>query len=97
MDAIAGSGRNPLSKRHIQPEYGAGWRETGRPNLSRETKFSGANGDREFNTLILYGVNQMLNFVDSSSHASGLLRKLASCREPNSQNPYYQYEMRGPL
>ena len=48
------------------------------------------------NSTRLYGVNQMLNFVDSSSHASGL-RKLASCREPTSQNPYYQYEMRGPL
>ena len=35
MDAITEIGRNPPSKRHIQPEYGAGWRKTGRPNLSR--------------------------------------------------------------
>ena len=40
------------------------------------------------NSTRLYGVNQMLNFVDSSLHASGL-RKLAFCREPNSQNPYF--------
>ena len=38
-----------MSKHYIQPEYGkkAGWCGTGRPNPSRETKFSGANGDRE--------------------------------------------------
>ena len=36
-------------KRQIWPEYGecAGWRGTGRPNLSGKTKFSGENGDRE--------------------------------------------------
>ena len=38
-----------MSKYQIQPECGerAGWRGTGRPNLSRETKFSGANEDKE--------------------------------------------------
>ena len=42
-------GRNPASKHQIQPECGewAGWRGTGRPNPSREAKFSGANRDRE--------------------------------------------------
>ena len=48
MDAAAELGRNPVSKHQIQPEYGdeqAGG--TGLPNPSRETKFSGANGDRE--------------------------------------------------
>ena len=35
-----------LSVHQIQPE-GAGRRGTGRPNPSRETKFSGANGNRE--------------------------------------------------
>ena len=37
-----------MSKHQIQPEYGerAGWRGTGRLNPSRETKFSGAYGDR---------------------------------------------------
>ena len=49
MDAAAEIGRNPVSKHQIQPEYGekACWRGTGRPNPSRETKFSGANEDRE--------------------------------------------------
>ena len=38
-----------MSKHHIQPECGeyAGWRGAGRPNPSREAKFSGANGDRD--------------------------------------------------
>ena len=51
MDAAAEIGRNPVSKRtrfslsmHVD---WAGWRGTGRSNLSRETKISGANGDRE--------------------------------------------------
>ena len=49
MDAAAEIGRDPVSKHQIQPEYGerAGWRGTGWPNLSREAKFSGANGDGE--------------------------------------------------
>ena len=49
MDTAAEVGRNPASKHQIQPECGecAGCRGTGRPNMSRETKFSGANGDRE--------------------------------------------------
>ena len=49
MDAAAKVGSNPVSKHQIQPEYGewAGLRGTGRSNPSRETKFSGANGDRE--------------------------------------------------
>ena len=44
MDAAADLGRNPLSKHQIQPEYGDEQADAGR---SRETKFSGANGDRE--------------------------------------------------
>ena len=49
MDAATEIGRNPVSKHQIQAEYGelAGLRGTGRPNPSRETKFSGANGDRK--------------------------------------------------
>ena len=49
MDAAAEVGRNPVSKHQIQPGCGegTGGRGTGRPNPSRETKFSGANGDRE--------------------------------------------------
>ena len=49
MDAVAEIGRNPVSKHQIQPVYGerAGWRGAGLLKPSRETKFSGANGDRE--------------------------------------------------
>ena len=43
MDATAELGRNPVSKLQIQPEYGG----TGLPDPSCETKFSGANADRE--------------------------------------------------
>ena len=44
--------RNPVSKHQLQPEYGDEMSRltrdgTGRPNLSRVTKFSGTNGDRE--------------------------------------------------
>ena len=50
MDAAAELGRNPVvSKHQIQPEYGNEQADAGRdlPNPSRETKFSGANVDRE--------------------------------------------------
>ena len=49
MDAVAESGRSPVSKHQIQPECGklVCWRGAGRRNLSRETKLSGANKDRE--------------------------------------------------
>ena len=49
MDAAARIGKNPVRKHQIQPECGerAGSRETGRPSLPRDTKLSGANGDRE--------------------------------------------------
>ena len=49
MDAAAELGRNPVSKHQIQPECGDEQAEAG-PDCrtpSRETKFSGANGDRE--------------------------------------------------
>ena len=49
MDAGAEFGRNPVSKHHIQPEYGdeqADAGRAGRLNPSRETKFSGMHGDR---------------------------------------------------
>ena len=42
MDATAKIGRNLVSKHHIQPGYG-----DAQPNPSRETKLSGANGDRK--------------------------------------------------
>ena len=62
MNAAAELGRNPVSKHQIQPEYGDEQVHEGRdilqangthqcrnglPNPSRETKFSGANADRE--------------------------------------------------
>ena len=49
MDAAAEIRRNLVSQHQIQPEYGDEQADggTGLPNLSRETKFSGANGDRE--------------------------------------------------
>ena len=48
MDAAAEIGRNPVSKDRVQPEFGDKQADgTGLPNPSRETKFSGANGDRE--------------------------------------------------
>ena len=47
MDAVVEIGRNPVSKHQIQVEDEQA--DAGRkgPNPSRETKFSGANGDRE--------------------------------------------------
>ena len=51
MDAAAEVARNPVSKHHIQPEYGDEQADgTELPNPSRETKFSGANGNRELFT-----------------------------------------------
>ena len=49
MDAAAEIGRNPVCKHQIQPEYGDDQADAGAglPNPSRETKFSGANADRE--------------------------------------------------
>ena len=49
MDAAVELGRNPVSKHQIQHEYGDEQADAGQslPNPSRETKFSGANADRE--------------------------------------------------
>ena len=48
MDATAKLGRNPVKKHRVQPEYRDEHADAGRDckNLSREPKFSGANGDR---------------------------------------------------
>ena len=46
MGATAELGRNLVSKHQIQPGMEMS-RLTGLPNPSRETKFSGANADRE--------------------------------------------------
>jgi len=52
METVAESGKgewSPVSKHQIQPGCGerVDWRGTGRPNLTRETKLSGGNNDRE--------------------------------------------------
>ena len=49
MGAAAELGKNPVSKHQIQPEYGEMSRLTrdGTAEPVRETKFSGANADRE--------------------------------------------------
>ena len=49
MDAAAEIGRNPVSKHQVQLEYGDEQADAGggRPNPSREIKFSGPNGSRE--------------------------------------------------
>ena len=45
MDGASELGRNTVSKHQIQPEYGDEQADVGRDG--RETKFPGANGDRE--------------------------------------------------
>ena len=47
MDAAAELGRNPVTKHHIQLEYGGEQADTGRDCRTRQTKFSGTNADRE--------------------------------------------------
>ena len=49
MDPASELGRNPISNRQIQPDYQDEQADAGREcrNPPRETKFSGANGDRE--------------------------------------------------
>ena len=48
MDAAAEIGRNPVSKHQIRPEDGDEQADAGRDCRTRlETKFSGANEDRE--------------------------------------------------
>ena len=47
MDATAELGRNPVHQ--IQPDYGDEHADAGRDyRTRRETKFSGANADREY-------------------------------------------------
>ena len=49
VDAVVESGRDPVSKHQILPGCAewAGWLGTGRPNLFRGIKFSGAKGKRK--------------------------------------------------
>ena len=48
MDAAAELGRNPVSKytAELSMDIYAGWRGTGLPKPSRETKLSGTNADK---------------------------------------------------
>ena len=60
MDAAARSGRKPVSKYQIQPEYGDVQADAGRDYQIRlATKFSGgANGDREIFLFRLFRLSQ---------------------------------------
>ena len=75
MDAAAELERNPVSRHQIQPESGdeqagAG---TGLPNPSRETKFSGANADREiFSFPVQLATSRIGNLIR-------LIHTLATC------------------
>ena len=58
MNAAAELGRNSVSKHHIQLEYRDAQADAGRDYRTRlrdETKFSGANGDRQ-NLLFIFPV-----------------------------------------
>ena len=63
MDAAVDIGSNPVSKHQTQPECveWAGWHETGRPNLSHETKSSGVNGNKDFFSWSADHVNRIGN------------------------------------
>ena len=75
MDTAAELGRNPVSKHQNQPEYGgeqadAGW-DCRTP--SRETKFSGANADREIS---IFPVQLTTSRI---GHLTRLIHTLAIC------------------
>ena len=69
MDAVAESGRNPSSKNQFQPYCGEcpGLTRDGTAELSRDTKFSGANGDKEKNVfpdqLTTSGINNLTRLI----------------------------------
>ena len=82
MDALAELGRNPVSKHQIQPEYGDEQADggTGLPNPSRETKFSGANGDRE---IFIFPVQLT---TSRTGNLTRLIHTLAICVTINTYN-----------
>ena len=65
-------GKNTVSKHQIQPECGewAGWHGTGRLSPSRETKISGANGDRE---MLIFAVELTTSRIDSLTQLANTL------------------------
>ena len=77
VDAVQENGRNHMmSKHHYQPECGksAGWRGTGRPNLSREKiKCSGSKGNRE---KIIFTVQLTTRRIGNNIRLSHTLLKL---------------------
>ena len=95
MDAFGEIGRNPSSKHQIQPEREewAGWRETGQWNLSCETKFSGANRERESSIFRSSADNKHIFFpVDPYSAESADPTYLDSTPSPSStyaRMPYH--------
>ena len=65
MDAVAEIGNNPVIEHHIQSEYiemSRLTRDSGLPNPSRETKFSGTNGDRK---IFLFPVQLTTSRIDN--------------------------------
>ena len=75
MDAAAEVGRNPVSKHQIQPEYGDEQADAGRDcrTLSRETIFSGANGDIE---ILFFSVQLTMS---TTGNLTRLVHALAIC------------------
>ena len=87
MDAAAEIGRNPVSKHQIQPEYGerAGRRGTGRPNPSRETKFSGVDGDRKMYIfpvrLTASRIGNLTRLIHTLLYVTTILSVLGGCSD----------------
>ena len=75
MGAVAEFGRNPVSKHQIQPGYGNEQADAGRDyqTPSRETNFSGANGDRQ---KLLFPVQLPTRRIGNLTH---LIHTFARC------------------
>ena len=75
MDAAAELGKNPLSKHHIQPEYGGEQTGAGRDcrTCLARPKFSGADGDRE---IFIFPVQLTMSRIGNLTR---LIHTLAIC------------------
>ena len=73
MEAAAELGRNPVSKHQIQSEYGVEQADAEQPNPSRDTIFSGANGDSE---IFIFLVQLTTSRIDNLTR---LIHTLAIC------------------
>ena len=80
------------TKHQIQPECGewAGWRGTGRPNPSRETKFWGANGDRDIS---IFRVQLTTSRIDNFTR---LINTRAVCDDHTCVHTYILPRVRRP-